>query len=87
MQWLPGREGTQRPRSDYIFGRTPAHIFKGHGQRALLIQQVVGHHQRECSRHAKVRQETHGKGHHDTDRNGSLRVLHLLTCNKQILLD
>lgn len=84
IQWcLPGGEGTQWTCSDHIFGRAPAHIFKGHGQRALLIQQVVGHHQRERSWHTKVGQEAHGQWHHDANGNGSLRVLHLFTCHTQ----
>lgn len=83
IQYLPGGEGAQRARGDHIFRRAPANVFKGHGQRALLIQKIVRHHQRKCSRHTKVCQETHGQRYHDTDGDSFLWVLHLFTCQTQ----
>lgn len=77
MWLLPGRQSTQWACSNHVFSRAPAHVFEGHGQGALLIQQIVGHHQRERRWHPKVRQEAHSQGHHDADGNGPLRVLHL----------
>lgn len=77
--FLPGGQGTQRPCRNHIFCGAPAHILEGHGQRALLIQQVVGHHQRERRWHPEVRQEAHGQGHHNANGNGPLGVLHLFT--------
>lgn len=55
---LPGGQSAQRTHGYHIFGWGPSDVFKGHGQGAFLVQQVVGHHQGESGRHGKVRHET-----------------------------
>lgn len=55
---LPGGQSAERTYGDYVFGRAPADVLKGHGQGAFFVKQVVGHHQGEGSRHGKVCHET-----------------------------
>ena len=76
---LPGGEGTQRPYGHRIGGTVPADVCEGQRQRAVLVQQVVGHHHGEGGRHPEVGQETDEQGGHDTDGDGPLWVLHLLS--------
>lgn len=76
---LPGGEGTEGADGDGVGGTAPLHVGEGHGQRAVLVQQVVGHHHGQGRRHAEIRQETDEKGRHDANGDGTLGVLDLLT--------
>ena len=78
---LPGGQGTQGPYGHQVLCGAPAHVLEGHGQRALFVQQVVGHHEGEGGRHPEVRQEADGQRHHDADGDGLLGVPHLLPCS------
>lgn len=76
---LPGGESTQRTYSHRVGGALPAYILKGHRQRAVLVQHVIGHHHGQSSRHAKVGHEADEERGDDADGDGPLRILHLLT--------
>ncbi len=78
---LPGGQGAEGANRHSIRGSFPADILKGHGKRAVLIQHVIRHHHGESGRYTKVRYKTDKQGGDDADGNGSLGVLHLLTCN------
>lgn len=75
---IPGGQSAERSHSYYVFGWLPVDVFEGQGQGAAFVEQVVGHHQGESSRHGKVGQETDEQRGHDTHRNRLLRILHLL---------
>lgn len=72
----PGDEGTQGPYSHSVLCAAPANIVKSHWEGAGGVQEVVGHHQGEGSRHSKVCQEADEEGKDDADGDGSLWVPH-----------
>ena len=76
----PGGEGTEGAHSHDVAGRVPVHITEGLWQWALSVQQVVGHHKGESRRHPEVGKETDEQRSHDTDGDGTHRVLGLFTC-------
>lgn len=76
---LPGGQGTQGADGHRVGGAIPAHVFEGHRQRAVLVQQVVRHHHRQGCGHAEVGHETNEQRGHDAHGNGSLGVLHLFS--------
>ena len=80
---LPGGQGAQRADGHGVRGSLPAHVLKGHGQRAVFVQQVVRHHHGERSGHAEVRHEADEERGHDPDGDGPLGVLHLLSYGEE----
>lgn len=76
---LPGGEGTQWSDCHCVRSSIPAHVFKGHRQRTVFIQHVIGHHHGKSSRHTEIGHEADEQRGHNADRNGPLWVLHLLS--------
>lgn len=64
----------------------PANVFKSCWEWAHGVQEVVGHHQGEGSRHTKVREEADEKGEDNAYGDGSLWLSHFFPWGGQAQL-